>query len=288
MKRTVKFKDAKGNIAIVKVTLKNNESGRPVFSARGEYCGGMGQCLDHIEPKNEAQKLLIDLWKKYHLNDMNAGCEHQRNLKWEDIRINPEELPNCRANRDEKGILAIWVRPEEHKKGMLGRPCIQCGYKYGSAWLYSPLPDNIEEVINETCDLIEEAEEEEKTKNPDISWNDIEDDKIIALGKHLEISPCEAKEDISVSTYDDCVYEYAGQEYLVCTDEEADEKQDEELENYIDECLEIPDNIERYFDREAWKSDARNDGRGHCLNPYDGCEDSEEVNGETYYIYRQN
>jgi len=131
-------------------------------------------------------------------------------------------------------------------------------------------------------------EEKEKSVNKYISWNEIEDDKIVALGNHLEISPCEAKENISVSTYDDCIYEYAGQEYLVCTDDEADEKQDEELENYIDECLEIPDNIERYFDREAWKSDARNDGRGHCLNRYDGCEDSEEVNGETYYIYRQN
>ena len=32
------------------------------------------------------------------------------------------------------------------------------GYKYGNGWLYSPLPDNIEEIINNICDLVEEEE----------------------------------------------------------------------------------------------------------------------------------
>lgn len=43
-----------------------------------------------------------------------------------------------------------------------------------------------------------------------------------------------------------------------------------------------------YFDDEKWKQDARYDGRGHSLSHYDGEENYEEVDRETYYIYRQN
>lgn len=41
-----------------------------------------------------------------------------------------------------------------------------------------------------------------------------------------------------------------------------------------------------YFDNEAWKADARHDGRGHSLNRYNGHEDKETVNLDTFYIYR--
>lgn len=90
-------------------------------------------------------------------------------------------------------------------------------------------------------------------------------------------------------------FSYGNEEYLVVTDEEADELWDEDLENYIDECI-LPDLNKRYhnyFDREAWKEDARRDGRGHSLNRYDGREEEERVEVgfdeyETFYIYRQN
>lgn len=114
-------------------------------------------------------------------------------------------------------------------------------------------------------------------------------EKIVALALHLEIDFEEAQR-IEVSSYDDCVFEYGSEEYLVCTDSEADEKWDEYLDNYIEECVlpEIPEAYRNYFDEDAWKSDAENDGRGHSLNPYDGSEDEQKVNGTTYYIYRQN
>ena len=75
-------------------------------------------------------------------------------------------------------------------------------------------------------------------------------------------------------------------EYNVYTDGEADDAWDEALESYLDECVEGSDN--RYFDRDAWKSDARVDGRGHSIARYDSEENEEEVNGTTYYIYKQN
>jgi hypothetical protein len=82
-------------------------------------------------------------------------------------------------------------------------------------------------------------------------------------------------------------------EYLVLTDDEADEMWDEQLDNYIDECIlaELPKGVARnYFDRAAWKRDARHDGRGHSLSSYDGNEDKiyDEEDEETYYIYRTN
>lgn len=91
--------------------------------------------------------------------------------------------------------------------------------------------------------------------------------------------------------------EYYNNDYLVLTDEEADDKWDEELDNYIEECI-MPEidkiaegqgNLSYYikFDEEMWKRDAKMDGRGHSLSRYDGHEHEEVVNGTTYYIYRQ-
>lgn len=112
------------------------------------------------------------------------------------------------------------------------------------------------------------------------------DEKIKALSQYLE---CDADE-ISESSYDDCVFDAEGGEYLVLTDREADDRWDESLESYIDECIidQLPEAYQSYFDREAWKSDARYDGRGLSLSSYDGEEIEEVVDGEYYFIYRTN
>jgi hypothetical protein len=80
-----------------------------------------------------------------------------------------------------------------------------------------------------------------------------------------------------------------GIDYLTGNDDEMDSLWDDDLENYIDDCIlcELPEQYRSYFDRESWKSDARHDGRGHSLNRYDGGEDSQTVEGEEIYIYRQ-
>lgn len=167
------------------------------------------------------------------------------------------------------------------------------------------IPNKVEdmiEMLDELCDNIEE-EESNRFENGIEDWDDIfdndgnlrdelsnlKDEKIIALGKHLDLTPTEANEDIEQSSYDDCIYSYSGTEYLVCTDEEADERWDEELEYYIDECIicELPKAYKDYFDRESWKSDAKCDGRGYSLGRYDGIEHEEIVNNTYYYIYKQ-
>lgn len=38
---------------------------------------------------------------------------------------------------------ARWVRPSEHPAGLLTKPCEVCGYAYGSAWRYLPIPADV-------------------------------------------------------------------------------------------------------------------------------------------------
>jgi hypothetical protein len=113
-------------------------------------------------------------------------------------------------------------------------------------------------------------------------------EKCIALSIHLQLSVKESF-DLEVSN-DDCTIEYSNKEYLVCTESEAEEKWNEGLDSYIEECIlpQIAEELQNYFDNESWKRDAKNDGIGHCLSSYDGREYEELVNDETYYIYRTN
>ena len=110
--------------------------------------------------------------------------------------------------------------------------------------------------------------------------------KVKALAQHLGVS----KKDIEQSTYDENIFEFVGQEYLVVTDEEADDLWEQELDSYLEECIypELTGDLSRYFDDEAWKRDVKFDGRGHSLARYDGHENEETVKDETYYIYRVN
>lgn len=123
------------------------------FSACGEIWNHMqtdvtrcGQCVDTVAamfPHNKTAQAILRIWRRWHLNDMRAGCEHQRAAGWEDVRIPPSELPDSRANQDEGGILALWVYRHEHPKGLLCEPCPVCGYKYGTAWLLEEIPADV-------------------------------------------------------------------------------------------------------------------------------------------------
>ena len=104
------------------------------------------------------------------------------------------------------------------------------------------------------------------------------DEKILALAEFLE---CETNE-ITDTTWGE--FEHGSESYQVLTDDEADVLWEEQLDSYIDECLEIPESIVPYFDREKWIDDAKIDGRGHILSGYDGCE---HESGE-FFIYRTN
>lgn len=85
----------------------------------GNCRGSCSQCQDEIRdgiPKppwtKEMVDKLCDIWDHWHLNDMRAGCEHQRALGW-------------------KG------------KSYICKPCPVCGYKYGTAWLKEEVPTDV-------------------------------------------------------------------------------------------------------------------------------------------------
>lgn len=75
MIRTVKLKDANGVTFYIEIEIVNGK-----FSMSGTYPGGCGQCYDSIVPANDKQKKLVEMWKTYHLNDMNAGTIEQELL----------------------------------------------------------------------------------------------------------------------------------------------------------------------------------------------------------------
>lgn len=109
--------------------------------------------------------------------------------------------------------------------------------------------------------------------------------RIEALVAHLELTGEEWEE--ITEGYDETHLEYGNQGYLVVTDNEADEIWEEYLESYFDDCIlpELPEFAAKYFNLEAWKRDARFDGRGICLAPYDHNE-IQAING--LFIYRTN
>jgi hypothetical protein len=59
----------------------------------------------------------LEVWNLYHLNNLQAGCEHQRKLGWGNESI--------------------------------GKPCPTCGYKYGTKCLRIDVPEDVLKFLSE-------------------------------------------------------------------------------------------------------------------------------------------
>lgn len=53
-----------------------------------------------------------------------------------------------------------WLRENEHPDGILSKPCPVCGYKYGTSWVYYPIPADDEAII---CKILKTGKLEEVT-----------------------------------------------------------------------------------------------------------------------------
>lgn len=88
-KRSVQFRDQNKNSWTVDFEVYKEESTRinretlqkfkQSFSVSVCGAGGMsaGQCYDHINPRTEGQKKLLEFWNKYHLGGMSGGTVRQ-------------------------------------------------------------------------------------------------------------------------------------------------------------------------------------------------------------------
>lgn len=112
------------------------------------------------------------------------------------------------------------------------------------------------------------------------------DEPLLALADELGEDPANLTEERH-TVYGLTVYSIGRAEYAVGTDAEADEAWDQALDSYLDDCVlpDLPETARRYFDRDAWKSDARHDGRGHAIASYDSNE--LELSGG-FYAFRIN
>jgi len=127
--------DDKGNLSITGVVGPRKNG-----NARGS-CGQIrGQEIDVANIKEGWSQELISefytIWKNWHLNDLQAGCEHQRAERWED-RLLDDSKPKTQSN------MATWTYKKDNPKGLLCEPCSICGYKYGSAWLRKEIPYHV-------------------------------------------------------------------------------------------------------------------------------------------------
>ena len=138
----------------------------------------------------------------------------------------------------------------------------------------------------------------------------LDNPRIKALSKYLELTKEEEKE-IYYESYD--IYCYGNQEYLVLTDDEADEKVAEYIKDSVwafnpsflsshsgidegvfkllqDKCESANEAVLKLIkDFDEFVEDAvATDGRGHFLSSYDGEENDHEHDNETYYIYQTN
>lgn len=120
-----------------------------------------GQCIDYVRAvadhgtpakawSPERILRLCNIWERWHLNDLRAGCEHQRALRWDLAPIDPT-LPTGAYIEHPDGHhgwnMLTWLPVE--RGGLLSAPCWVCGYKYGSQWLYEPLPPEVDRWARE-------------------------------------------------------------------------------------------------------------------------------------------
>lgn len=122
---------------VVEVELRETDKG-PELSIRGNIlnhistdCYVAGQCLDTIADfvKNPLFKELYRFWQLYHLNGLHAGTVDQEHAieEWKKLGNKYDYTAVCEY------LKSIGLYEVMHE-GKL--------YRYGSGWLYRPIPEN--------------------------------------------------------------------------------------------------------------------------------------------------
>ena len=149
----------KSNGVELEVTLGVDTFDRPTFSASGKIlnnwssgCVCCGQGLDVINEYRDRFNFdvrdryifdtIYDMWKKYHLNDLTAGTPEQEAAikEWKEAG-NKYDYTNACRYLESIGLYEVEYHGLEYN-GM---------YKYGHAWLYTPIDKDDWQKILDLC-----------------------------------------------------------------------------------------------------------------------------------------
>lgn len=146
--------------AEISVELRDTANGRElsicaaIWNPRGTDCYTCGQCVDTVAayfPENKTAQRLLALWKKYHLNGMNAGTHEQKAAVDGYLYGSGKEYEFgviCAVLKD----LGLYTVDASAYSTAAGIPA-STGYAYGSQWLFHSLPL---EVMAEMVALFEQ------------------------------------------------------------------------------------------------------------------------------------
>lgn len=98
----------------------------------------VGQCVEEVAayfPYNAKARRMVEVWKRWHLNDMRTGSPSQE--AW--LREHPVtfKYPDSHYEKASEALAAVGLNPDPGYTHN-GKP-----YKYGSAWLTEELPPEI-------------------------------------------------------------------------------------------------------------------------------------------------
>ena len=138
MKTTLRKGEWRAGNCRIQWELSQSKEG-PCFSASGGIGNPInphtvGQCLEEIKerhPQNLPLSQIYKVWKRYHLNDMKAGT--------------PDQEAAIESRKQTKRYDFSAACNHLESIGLLD----DGGYKYGSKWLYSPIPQIILDKINQ-------------------------------------------------------------------------------------------------------------------------------------------
>jgi hypothetical protein len=137
--------------------LRERADGRVEFSATGDLWNHLktdivwgGQCVDQLAalfPHDKRARRIKETWAKYHLNGMHAGTVEQEVF----VRGLPEDVQRdyekkCAALKD-SGLYEVPLTPELAASALGGMPEGATTYKYGTRWLYEPIPEEVLTMI---------------------------------------------------------------------------------------------------------------------------------------------
>lgn len=124
--------------------------------ARGSRIVCAGQVYDSLreyilpalrDDERARVERFVELWRRWHLNDMRPGCAHQMAAGWGKEKVVVSEHGTATL-RD-----TTTLTPEEHTDGVLGVPCPVCGERFGYRWHFEALPDEVlVELFHYACE----------------------------------------------------------------------------------------------------------------------------------------